>query len=183
MQSCVPWPCKTLKEMTHVRVVPSIWAESSRWATSGAGRCFSTSGESKGGGDSLPWGALLSFGFIDTFPTLSLSFLEAVLKKTQLPPVHIEFVLAALLAPYHFCGKGVVIEGLFTPRAGIGHGDPLSPLLFSLCASFPLVIFDDLKLHIFLCMWMIFVCSAQESSRVRCTPYSLTCTHLALFLD
>ena len=49
----------------------------------------------------------------------------------------IRFIVSTLTAPYMFCvGQEVVSEILFFPRAGIGQGDPFSPLLFSFCVSF-----------------------------------------------
>ena len=46
--------------------------------------------------------------------------IEAVLQKIQIPPFHVHFILATLVAPYHFCvGKGIVREVLFTPGAGM----------------------------------------------------------------
>ena len=88
-----------------------------------------------GGFDSLHKCALVSFDFSNTFPTLSHTFVEAVLLTIQIPPFHIQFILSTLVAPYHFCvGWGVVKEISFTSRAGIGQGDPFSPLLFSFCA-------------------------------------------------
>ena len=51
----------------------------------------------------------------------------------------IPFVLTNPRAPYHFCvGRGIVCEIEFHPRAGIGQGDPFSPVLFCFCASFVL---------------------------------------------
>ena len=100
----------------------------------------------KGGFESLDKGLLVSFDFSNAFPTLSHVFIEAVLHKIQIPLFHVHFILATLVAPYHFCvGKGIVREVLFTPGAGIGQGDPFSPLLFSFCASFVLFAFDSVS--------------------------------------
>ena len=111
----------------------------------------------KRGFESLDKGLLVSFDFSNAFPTLSHVFIEAVLHKIQIPPFHVHFILATLVTPYHFCvGKGIVREVLFTPGAGIGQGDPFSPLLFSFCAyvvlfafnpvssAFPFMYVDDL---------------------------------------
>ena len=99
----------------------------------------------KGGFESIDKGLFISFDFSNAFPTLSHVFIEAVLHKIQIPPFHIQFILATLVAPYHLCvGKGVVREVLFTPRAGIAQGDPFSPLLFSFCASFVLFAFSPI---------------------------------------
>ena len=88
----------------------------------------------------------MSFDFSNAFPTLSHNVLEAVLQTIQIPPFHIQFMLSTLLAPYHFyIGRGGVQEVTFLLRAGIGQGDPFSPLLFSFCASFLLFLFDDLE--------------------------------------
>ena len=100
----------------------------------------------KGGFESLDKGLLVSFDFSNAFPTLSHVFIEAVLHKIQIPPFHVHFILATLVAPYHFCvGKGIVREVLFTPGAGIGQGDPFCPLLFSFCASFVLFAFNPVS--------------------------------------
>ena len=79
---------------------------------------------------------MVSFGFSNAFPSLTHPFITAVLRLTCLPPTYIQFILATLVAPYHFCvGRGVVREALFCPWAGIGQGDPFSPVLFSFCVS------------------------------------------------
>ena len=82
-------------------------------------------------------GALVSFDFSNAFPILAHNFIKAVLTQIQLPAMLIEFIMSTLTAPYMFCvGQGVVPEVLFFPRAGIGQGDPFSPLLFSFYVSF-----------------------------------------------
>ena len=99
----------------------------------------------KSSSSSLSKGLLVSFVFSNTFPTLPHTFVKAFLRKIQLTPFHIQFILLTLVARYHFCvGKGVVREFLFSPKAGIGQGDPFSPLQFSFCASFVLFCFDPI---------------------------------------
>ena len=92
-----------------------------------------------GGFESLHKGILVSLDFSNAFPTLSHSFINALLHKIHLPPFHIQFILSTVVAPFHFCvGKGVGREILFTPGAGTGQGDPFSPLLCSFCTWFVL---------------------------------------------
>ena len=58
----------------------------------------------------------------------------------------IKFIMSTLTTPYMFCvGQGVVPEVFFFPRAGIGQGDPFSPVLFSFCGSFLLHRLSSLK--------------------------------------
>ena len=77
---------------------------------------------------------MVSFDFSNAFPTLSHAFIQAVPQPTESPIGYVKFVLATLRAPYQFCvGRGVVREVSYLPKAGIGQGDPFSPVLFSFC--------------------------------------------------
>ena len=82
---------------------------------------------------------MVSFDFSNAFPTLSHTFIQAVLQLIELPIGYVLFVLATLRTPYQFCvGRGVVRDVSYVPKAGIGQGDPFSPVLFSFCVSFVL---------------------------------------------
>ena len=78
---------------------------------------------------------MVSLDFSNAFPTLSHSFIEAALQKTQLPPFHIQFILATLVSPDYFCvGKGTVKEVLFAPKGRNWARGPLfHTIVFLLC--------------------------------------------------
>ena len=48
-------------------------------------------------------GALVTFDFAYSFPSLTHQFITAVLQLIQLPILYISFILSTLTAPYHFC--------------------------------------------------------------------------------
>ena len=123
------------QQLTHRRqvgcvkgrhMINHIWAVRSRW-------------------EGMRSGVLVSFDFSNAFPTLTHNFITAVLRLIELPECMISLILTTLTAPYHFCvGRGVVREVVFHRAAGIGQGDPFSPVLFSFCVSFVLFGFDSL---------------------------------------
>ena len=82
---------------------------------------------------------MVSFEFSNAFPTLIHTFIQADLHLIELPIGYVMLVLATLRTAYQLCvGRGVVREVCYIPRAGIGQGDPFSPVLFSFCVSFVL---------------------------------------------
>ena len=89
---------------------------------------------------------MVSFVFSNAFPTLSHTFIQAVLQLIELPIGYVLFVLATLRTPYQFCvGRGVVRDVSYVPKAGIGQGDPFSPVLFSFCVSFVLHLLSTIR--------------------------------------
>ena len=89
---------------------------------------------------------MVSFDFSNAFPTLSHTFIQAVLQLIELPIGYVLFVLATLRTPYQFCvGRGVVRDVSYVPKAGIGQGDPFSPVLFSFCVSFVLHLLSTIR--------------------------------------
>ena len=89
---------------------------------------------------------MVSFDFSNSFPTLSHTFIQALLQLIELLMGYILFVLATLCTPYQFCvGRGVVREVSDTPKAGIGQGDPSSPVLFSFCVAFVLHLLSNIQ--------------------------------------
>ena len=89
---------------------------------------------------------MVSFDFSNAFPTLSHTFIQVVLQLIELPIGYVLFVLATLRTPYQFCvGRGVVRDVSYVPKAGIGQGDPFSPVLFSFCVSFVLHLLSTIR--------------------------------------
>ena len=89
---------------------------------------------------------MVSFDFSNAFPTLSHTFIQAVLQLIELPIGYVLFVLATLRTPYQFCvGRGVVRDVSYVPKAGIGQGDPFSPVLFSFSVSFVLHLLTTIR--------------------------------------
>ena len=87
--------------------------------------------------DGLQEGAALSVDFKNVFPTMSQEMVAAALGLMCIPFLYIWLILHLLRAPYLYSvGKGYVPGVYHHPRAGTRHGDPLSPALFSLVASF-----------------------------------------------
>ena len=89
---------------------------------------------------------MVSFDFSNAFPTLSHTFIQAVLQLIELSIGYVLFVLATLRTPYQFCvGRGVVRDVSYVPKAGIGQGDPFSAVLFSFCVSFVLHLLSTIR--------------------------------------
>ena len=77
------------------------------------------------------------FDFKNAFPTMSHEMVAAALGLMCIPFLYIRLILHLVRAPYLYSlGKGYVAGVYHHPRAGTCQGDPLSPALFSLVASF-----------------------------------------------
>ena len=85
-----------------------------------------------------------------------------MLQLIALPIGYVLFVLTTLHMPYEFCvGRGVVREVSYLPQAGIGQGDPFSPVLFSFCVAFVLHLLSGIK-HMSSFMYADDLCSIIE---------------------
>ena len=83
--------------------------------------------------------------FRNAFPTMSHEMVSAALGLMCIPFMYIRLILHLLRAPYLYSvGKGYVPRVYHHPRAGTRQGDPLSPALFSLVASFVIFPLQDL---------------------------------------
>ena len=79
---------------------------------------------------------LLTIDYRNTFPTLSHIFITTPLTFFSFPPTFMSPVISALRSQYHFVlGSADIREVRFYQEAGIGHGDPFLPQLFSFCAT------------------------------------------------
>ena len=95
--------------------------------------------------DGLSEGAALSVDFRNAFPTMSHEMVSAALGLMCIPFFYIRLILHLLRAPHLYSvGKGYVPGVYHYPRAGTRQGDPLSPALFSLVASFVIFPLQDL---------------------------------------
>ena len=95
--------------------------------------------------DGLREGAALSADFRNAFPTMSNEMVSAALGLMCIPFLYIRLILHLLRAPYLYSvGKGYVPGVYHHPRAGTRQGDPLSPALFSVVASFVIFPLQDL---------------------------------------
>ena len=84
--------------------------------------------------------------FKNAFPTMSHEMVAAALGLMCIPFLHIRLILHMPRAPYLYSvGKGYVPGVYHYPRAAKRQGDPLSPALFSLVASFVVFPLQDLN--------------------------------------
>ena len=75
--------------------------------------------------------------FKNAFSTMSYEMVAAALGIIRIPFLYIRLMLHLLRAPYLYSVGKEYVPGVYHhPRAGTLHGDPLSPALFSLVASF-----------------------------------------------
>ena len=87
--------------------------------------------------DGLREGAALLVDFRNAFPMMSHEMVSVALGVMCIPFLYIRPILHLLRPPYLYSvGKGYVPGVYHHPRAGTRQGDPLSPAVFSLVASF-----------------------------------------------
>ena len=83
--------------------------------------------------------------FKNVFPTMSHEMVAAALGLMCIPFLYIRLIFHLLRAVYlYLVGEGYVPGFYHQPRAGTRQGDTLSPVLFSLVASFVVFPLQDL---------------------------------------
>ena len=94
--------------------------------------------------------------FKNAFPTMSHKMVVGAFGLMRIPFLYIRLILHLLRAPYLYSvDKGYVPGVYHYPHAGTRQGDPLSPALFSLVASFVIFPLQDLDPGLTVMMYAI----------------------------